>query len=178
MHCCTQRCKPKPLSGFPHECRYLAGLFALAHDPSTEVRKPVCTGLVQLLHLQPERLGPHMQSIIEYMLDSTQVRGALEDQPVQRADLPSQCDAFTHHICTIYALCIRRSQVKENLQSVTAGKERVCQGTLMSGPHTSMALSAVTSSFCGCSAGMRESRWNRACSGRRSGRALLRSRTA
>ncbi len=53
--------------------RYLAGLFALAHDPSTEVRKPVCTGLVQLLHLQPERLGPHMQSIIEYMLESTQV---------------------------------------------------------------------------------------------------------
>ena len=57
----------------PGGCRYLAGLFALAHDPSTEVRKPVCTGLVQLLHLQPERLGPHMQSIIEYMLESTQV---------------------------------------------------------------------------------------------------------
>lgn len=52
---------------------YLAGLFALAHDPSSEVRKPVCTGLVQLLHLQPERLAPHMQSIIEYMLESTQV---------------------------------------------------------------------------------------------------------
>ena len=34
----------------------------------------MCTGLVQLLHLQPERLGPHMQSIIEYMLESTQVR--------------------------------------------------------------------------------------------------------
>lgn len=53
--------------------RYLAGLFALAHDPSSEVRKPVCTGLVQLLHLQPERLVPHMQDIIEYMLESTQV---------------------------------------------------------------------------------------------------------
>ena len=34
----------------------------------------MCTGLVQLLHLQPERLGPHMQSIIEYMLESTQVQ--------------------------------------------------------------------------------------------------------
>ena len=53
--------------------RYLAGLFALAHDPSSEVRKPVCTGLVQLLHLQPERLVPHMHEIIEYMLESTQV---------------------------------------------------------------------------------------------------------
>ena len=40
----------------------------------------MCTGLVQLLHLQPERLGPHMQSIIEYMLDSTQVRAALKLQ--------------------------------------------------------------------------------------------------
>ncbi len=59
-------------------CRYLAGLFALAHDPSTEVRKPVCTGLVQLLHLQPERLGPHMQSIIEYMLESTQVTSSTQ----------------------------------------------------------------------------------------------------
>ena len=54
-------------------CRYLAGLFALAHDPSGEVRKPVCTGLVQLLHLQPERLAAHMRDIIEYMLESTQV---------------------------------------------------------------------------------------------------------
>ncbi len=56
--------------------RYLAGLFALAHDPSGEVRKPVCTGLVQLLHLQPERLAPHMHDIIEYMLESTQARAA------------------------------------------------------------------------------------------------------
>ncbi|CAL8464616.1 g4151 [Coccomyxa elongata] len=55
-----------------HMDRYLAGLFALAHDPSSEVRKPVCTGLVQLLHLQPERLVPHMHEIIEYMLESTQ----------------------------------------------------------------------------------------------------------
>ena len=34
----------------------------------------MCTGLVQLLHLQPERLAPHMHDIIEYMLESTQVR--------------------------------------------------------------------------------------------------------
>ena len=53
--------------------RYLAGLFALAHDPSTEVRKAVCTGLVQMLQLEPDRLQPHMHDIIEYMLASTQV---------------------------------------------------------------------------------------------------------
>ncbi|KAK9804853.1 hypothetical protein WJX72_008726 [[Myrmecia] bisecta] len=52
--------------------RYLSGLFSLARDQSTAVRKAVCTGLVQMLHLQPERLSPHMHDIIEYMLESTQ----------------------------------------------------------------------------------------------------------
>ena len=54
--------------------RYVNGLFTLAHDPSSDVRKVVCTGLVQMLHLQPNRLQPHMHDIIEYMLQSTQVR--------------------------------------------------------------------------------------------------------
>ena len=71
--------------------RYLAGLFALAHDPSTEVRKPVCTGLVQLLHLQPERLGPHMQSIIEYMLESTQVNPCAGYPKISSAEQYSKC---------------------------------------------------------------------------------------
>lgn len=71
-----------PPDTVPGGHRYLAGLFALAHDPSTEVRKPVCTGLVQLLHLQPERLGPHMQSIVEYMLESTQVTPASHVIPI------------------------------------------------------------------------------------------------
>lgn len=57
-------------------CRYLQGLFALAHDSSTEVRKAVCTGLVQMLSLEPDRLQPHMHDIIEYMLASTQVRAS------------------------------------------------------------------------------------------------------
>jgi len=52
----------------------VAGLFAAAHDTHSGVRKAVCTGLVQMLHLQPERLAPHMDQIIEYMLESTQVR--------------------------------------------------------------------------------------------------------
>lgn len=63
--------------GMPHALsanldRYLQGLFALAHDSSTEVRKAVCTGLVQMLSLEPDRLQPHMHDIIEYMLASTQ----------------------------------------------------------------------------------------------------------
>lgn len=52
----------------------MAGLFASAHDTHSGVRKAVCAGLVQMLQLQPERLAPHMEQIIEYMLESTQVR--------------------------------------------------------------------------------------------------------
>ena len=55
-------------------CSYVAGLFASAHDTHSGVRKEVCTGLVQMLQLQPERLAAHMDQIIEYMLESTQVR--------------------------------------------------------------------------------------------------------
>lgn len=54
--------------------RYMTGLFKLAHDPSSGARKGVCTGLVQLLHLQPDRLAPHLPDIIEYMLRSMQAR--------------------------------------------------------------------------------------------------------
>ena len=54
--------------------RYMTGLFKLAHDPSSAARKGVCTGLVQLLHLQPDRLAPHLPDIIEYMLRSMQAR--------------------------------------------------------------------------------------------------------
>lgn len=68
-------------------CRYLSGLFALAHDPSTEVRKAVCTGLVQMLQLEPDRLQPHMHDIIEYMLASTQV-GTVFDAGLQ-AQVPA-----------------------------------------------------------------------------------------
>ena len=52
----------------------MSGLFALAYDSSSDVRKVVCTGLVQMLHLQQQRLQPHMKEIIEYMLQATQVR--------------------------------------------------------------------------------------------------------
>ena len=61
-------------------CSYVAGLFASAHDTHCGVRKAVCTGLVQMLQLQPERLAPHMEQIIEYMLESTQVSLAVKLQ--------------------------------------------------------------------------------------------------
>ncbi|KAL0043428.1 hypothetical protein WJX79_004487 [Trebouxia sp. C0005] len=61
-----------PESLAPSLDSYMVGLFASAHDTHSGVRKAVCTGLVQMLHLQPERLAPHMDHIIEYMLESTQ----------------------------------------------------------------------------------------------------------
>ena len=50
---------------------YRLGLFGLARDPAPGVRRAVCSGLVQLLHLQPEALVPQMRDIIEYMLESS-----------------------------------------------------------------------------------------------------------
>ena len=38
------------------------------------MRRVVCVGLVQMLHLQPSCLMPHMSSLITYMLQATQVR--------------------------------------------------------------------------------------------------------
>ena len=52
--------------------RYLQGLFQLAQDPSPAVRKAVCLGLVQLTAMLPEKLEPHLNGIIEYMLASSQ----------------------------------------------------------------------------------------------------------
>lgn len=52
---------------------YLNGLFALAVDPSPEVRKRVCQALVILLDVHLECLLPHLKHVIEYMLLSTKV---------------------------------------------------------------------------------------------------------
>ena len=53
--------------------RFLQGLFTLALDPSTTVRKAVCQGLVAMLMAVPDRLAASMPDLIEYMLKSTQV---------------------------------------------------------------------------------------------------------
>lgn len=53
---------------------YLQGMFSLATDKHSGVRRLVCAGLVQMLQLCPDMLEPHMRNIIEYMLHSTSVR--------------------------------------------------------------------------------------------------------
>ncbi|KAJ0937988.1 putative armadillo-like helical, importin beta family [Helianthus annuus] len=47
---------------------YLQGLFVLANDPSSEVRKLVCSAFVQLIEVRPSFLEPHLRNVIEYML--------------------------------------------------------------------------------------------------------------
>lgn len=48
--------------------QYLQGLFVLAHDPASEVRKLVCAAFVQLIEVRPSFLEPHLRNVIEYML--------------------------------------------------------------------------------------------------------------
>lgn len=69
-------------------CRYLQGLFALAEEGSKDVRRVVCVGLVQMLHLQPSCLMPHMSSLITYMLQATQVRPSICNQTIQLVSRP------------------------------------------------------------------------------------------
>lgn len=46
----------------------LAHLFQLANDPSNEVRQKVCHCFVLLVDVQPEKLQPHMEGLVDYMV--------------------------------------------------------------------------------------------------------------
>lgn len=47
-------------------------LISLAMNPSADVRKLVCQGLVSLMQTVPERLQPDLQAVVRYMLDRNQ----------------------------------------------------------------------------------------------------------
>ncbi|KAJ6625440.1 Transportin-1 [Pseudolycoriella hygida] len=55
-----------------HIDTFIEKLFHLSTDEDHEVRKNVCRGLVMLLEVRMDRLIPHMNQIIEYMLLRTQ----------------------------------------------------------------------------------------------------------
>lgn len=55
-----------------HIDTFIENLFHLSADEDHEVRKNVCRGLVMLLEVRMDRLIPHMNQIIEYMLLRTQ----------------------------------------------------------------------------------------------------------
>ena len=46
----------------------LVHLFSLANDPYTEVRQKVCHCFVQLVDVSPEKLQPHIDGIVDYMV--------------------------------------------------------------------------------------------------------------
>ncbi|CAI6336349.1 unnamed protein product [Periconia digitata] len=46
----------------------LLQLFQLAGDPSDEVRKHVCRSFVHIADLAPEKIVPHMQGLVDYMV--------------------------------------------------------------------------------------------------------------
>ncbi|KAF2641987.1 ARM repeat-containing protein [Massarina eburnea CBS 473.64] len=46
----------------------LGQLFQLASDPSDEVRKHVCRSFVHIADIAPEKIVPHMQGLVDYMV--------------------------------------------------------------------------------------------------------------
>lgn len=51
---------------------FIGNLFFLANDDDPEVRKNICRAIVMLLEVRMDRLIPHMNAIIDYMLARTQ----------------------------------------------------------------------------------------------------------
>ncbi|CAM4744513.1 unnamed protein product [Rotaria magnacalcarata] len=90
---------------------FLENLFQLANDTDSDVRKHVCRALVMLVEVRIERLIPHMQQIIEYMLLKSQDGDdgvALEacefwlmiaDQPICREVLQPYLDKLLPILC-------------------------------------------------------------------------------
>ena len=51
---------------------FIGNLCFLANDDDPEVRKNICRAIVMLLEVRMDRLIPHMNAIIDYMLARTQ----------------------------------------------------------------------------------------------------------
>ena len=91
--------------------KFLENLFQLANDTDSDVRKHVCRALVMLVEVRIERLIPHMQQIIEYMLLTSQDTDdavALEacefwlmiaDQPICRDVIQPYLDKLLPILC-------------------------------------------------------------------------------
>ncbi|RFU35739.1 hypothetical protein B7463_g591, partial [Scytalidium lignicola] len=46
----------------------LNGLFQLANDPSSEVRRQVCRAFVQLVEIRPDKILPHISGLVDYII--------------------------------------------------------------------------------------------------------------
>ena len=58
--------------------QYLQKIFQLATDQDIQVRRTVCQSLVQLVELRPEMLAPHLDDLVEYILNQQQSSGDAE----------------------------------------------------------------------------------------------------
>lgn len=70
--CVNEFITPRAAALMSNIDKFLENLFQLANDTDTDVRKHVCRALVMLVEVRIERLIPHMQQIIEYMLLTSQ----------------------------------------------------------------------------------------------------------
>jgi transportin-1 len=51
---------------------YLARIFQLATDPSSEIRRVICQSLVQLVDARPNMLAPHLEGLVSYIIAQQQ----------------------------------------------------------------------------------------------------------
>lgn len=97
---------------------FLENLFVLADDTDLEVRKNVCKALVMLLEVKVDKLLPHMNAIIQYMLLRTQD----EDETVALeacefwlvlADQPICMEVLKSHVNTLIPVLVRSMKYSE-----------------------------------------------------------------
>lgn len=97
---------------------FLENLFVLADDTDLEVRKNVCKALVMLLEVKVDKLVPHMNNIIQYMLLRTQD----EDETVALeacefwlvlADQQICLEALKNHINALLPVLVRSMKYSE-----------------------------------------------------------------
>ncbi len=79
LSCTIQFISPDVNALTLHLEAFVVALFHRATDESSDVRKIVCQALVQLLATRPDVLIPHMTSVVDFMLYSTQDK---EDEEV------------------------------------------------------------------------------------------------
>ncbi|TRY69340.1 hypothetical protein TCAL_10188 [Tigriopus californicus] len=101
-----------------HIDAFLHSLFFLANDTDPEVRKNICRALVMLLEARIDRLIPHMNNIIDYMLQRTQDADegvSLEacEFWLSLADEPVCKDALQPHLDKLIPILVRGMKYSE-----------------------------------------------------------------